>query len=234
MRLNVEPAIFARFPGLRIAVVVATGIDNQRAVPAIAERWRTEWLAAGATAQAFGNAQSHPRVRPWRTRFQAMGVSGKSFPSSIEAMLRRAMKGGELFQINPLVDFYNAVSLCHVVPAGGFALDQLRGDLDLRLTRDGDRFTALDGVDPLAVPAGEVAYADDDEILTRHLVWRQARRGLITPATRSVVLVSEVLGEIEAGVVEAVQADLAAGLTDHFAGPPHQFLADEARPIAEW
>jgi DNA/RNA-binding domain of Phe-tRNA-synthetase-like protein len=40
-----------------------------------------------------------------------MGVSGRKFPSSIEALLRRAFKGGEPLRINPLVDFYNAVSL---------------------------------------------------------------------------------------------------------------------------
>ncbi|MDP8946327.1 MAG: hypothetical protein M3N03_10425 [Actinomycetota bacterium] len=41
----------------------------------------------------------------------AMGVSGRKFPSSIEDLLRRAFKGGEPLRINPLVDFYNAVSL---------------------------------------------------------------------------------------------------------------------------
>jgi hypothetical protein len=41
----------------------------------------------------------------------AMGVSGRKFPSSIEDLLRRAFKGGEPLRINPLVDFYNVVSL---------------------------------------------------------------------------------------------------------------------------
>jgi DNA/RNA-binding domain of Phe-tRNA-synthetase-like protein len=141
-----------------------------------------------------------------------MGVSGKEFPSSIEALLRRAMRGGEPFRINPLVDLYNAVSLRHVVPAGGFDLDQLGGPLALRLTRAGDHFTALDADAPLPVPAGEVAYADGQTVLTRHFVWRQARVGLITPATRAVVLLSEIPGEVGADVARQVLADLAAGL----------------------
>ena len=117
MEFTIEPAIFERFPGITIAVAVARGIDNAQARPGIAEGWQEAWAGASVAASS-GNAQSHPRVRPWREAFQAMGVSGKEFRSSIEALLRRAMKGGEPFSINPLVDWYNTVSLRHVVPAG--------------------------------------------------------------------------------------------------------------------
>jgi DNA/RNA-binding domain of Phe-tRNA-synthetase-like protein len=226
-QFRVAPAIFARFPGLRLAVVVAHGVDNHTARPAVAEGWRAAWVEAARTAAGYGNAQSHPRVRPWREAFRAMGVSSKEFPSSIESMLRRALKGGAPFEINPLVDFYNGVSLRHVVPVGGFDLDELRGPLDLRLTRDGDRFTALGEETALAAPPGEVAYADGPTILTRHFVWRQARTGLIIPPTRSVFLVSEVLGDVGGDVAEAVLDDLRTGLRAHFDVTPRAFLLDE-------
>ena len=136
-QFRVEPAIFARFPGLRLAVVVAHGVDNATARPAVAESWHAAWAGAARLAAGHGNAQSHPRVRPWREAFRATGVSSKEFPSSIEAMLRRALKGGAPFEINPLVDFYNGLSLRHIVPVGGFDLDELHGPLELRLTRAG-------------------------------------------------------------------------------------------------
>ena len=233
MEFVVAPEIFERFPGMRIAVAVANGVDNAGDRPALAEEWRAAWAGA-AEAAAHGNAQSHPRVRPWRERFRALGVSGKEFPSSIEAMLRRAMKGGEPFRINPLVDFYNAVSLRHVVPAGGFDLDQLRGPLELRLTRDGDHFTALDADAPIPIPPGEIAYLDGRTVLTRHFVWRQARTGLITPATRSVVLLSEIPGEVGEDVARQVVADLAAGLRDHFGAAPSAYTVDAASPSCSW
>ncbi len=233
MEFVVAPEIFERFPGMRIAVAVAHGVDNAGDRPALAEEWRAAWASA-AEAAAHGNAQSHPRVRPWRERFRAIGVSGKEFPSSIEAMLRRAMKGGEPFRINPLVDFYNAVSLRHVVPAGGFDLDQLRGPLELRLSRDGDHFTALDADAPIPIPPGEIAYLDGRTVLTRHFVWRQARMGLITPATRSVVLLSEIPGEVGEDVARQVLADLAAGLRDHFGAALSACTVDVASPSCSW
>jgi DNA/RNA-binding domain of Phe-tRNA-synthetase-like protein len=233
VEFDVEPAIFERFPGLRLAVVVAQGVDNRADRPAVAARWRDAWEAAGREGARYGNAQSHPRVRPWRERFRSQGISGKEFPSSAEALLRRALKGGEPFAINPLVDFYNSVSLRHAVPAGGFDLDHVAGPLELRLTRPGDHFTALDEDAPLPVPPGEVAYADGPTVLTRHFVWRQARTALITPATRSVFLVSEILGEVGPDVADAVLADLRDGLVTLFAITPlYAALLDADHPHA--
>jgi len=234
MEFIVAPEVFARFPGLRLAVAVAGGLDNTAARPGVEEEWRAAWAAAGREARAYGNAQSHPRVRPWRERFAAMGISGKQFPSSAEALLRRALKGGEPFRINPLVDWYNAISLRHMVPAGGFDLAHVAGPLELRPSRAGDAFAALDAAAPEAVPPGEVSYADGATILTRHFVWRQARAALLVPETRDVFLVSEILGEVGAETAEAVRADFERGLREHFGVAARGRVLDEAHPAAAW
>ena len=234
MQFVVEPLIFERFPGMKLPVVVAGSIDNRVERPAVTERWRQVWAEAARTAGGYGNAQSHPRVRPWRERLRAVGAHPKEFPSSIEAILRRALKVGEPFFINPLVDFYNTVSLRHLVPAGGFDLDQVAGPLELRFTRAGDRFTAMDDDATVAVAPGEVAYADGQTVLTRHFVWRQARAALISPSTRSVFLVAEVLGEVEDGVAEAVLEELREGVQVHFGGDPRSFLLHERCTSISW
>jgi DNA/RNA-binding domain of Phe-tRNA-synthetase-like protein len=231
---TVAPEVFERFPGLRLAVAVADGVDNISFRPEIEEEWRAAWVAAREAGQRFGNAQSHPRVRPWRERFTAMGVSGKQFPGSIEALLRRALKGGEPFRINPLVDWYNAISLRHSVPAGGFDLADVAGPIELRLSREGDSFAAMDATAPEMVPPGEVSYADGATILTRHFVWRQARTALLVAETRDVFLVSEVLGELGADVAEAVRADFAHGVGEHFGAQARTWLLDAAHPAAAW
>jgi DNA/RNA-binding domain of Phe-tRNA-synthetase-like protein len=234
MEFQVEPEVFARFPGMRLAVAVGDGADTLTGRPAVDARWRAAWRDAAAATAAHGNPQSHPRVRPWRERFRAMGVSAKDYPSSVEALLRRALKGGEPFQVNPLVDFYNTVSLEHVVPVGGFDLAALRGPLELRLTRAGDTFAALDDRTALAVPPGEVAYADGGTVLTRHFVWRQARTGLIAPGTRSFLLVSEILAEVGEMVATAVRDALGSGLARDFGLASRVFLLDERTRVASW
>jgi DNA/RNA-binding domain of Phe-tRNA-synthetase-like protein len=193
VRFVADPVVFERIPGMRIAVAYAGGVSNDRANEGIGERWRRAWSDAGRWKVTLPNPQSHPNVRAWREAFRGMGASPHDYPSSIEALLRRAMKGGEPFSINPLVDLYNAISLERVAPVGGFDVGAVRGTLDLRVTVEGDRFLPLDGERAEAVPAGEVAYADGADVLTRHLLWRQSRRALIAPATRDVILLSEAL-----------------------------------------
>jgi DNA/RNA-binding domain of Phe-tRNA-synthetase-like protein len=143
--------------------------------------------------------------------------------------LRRAFKGGDPPHINPLVDFYNAVSLRHVVPAGGFDLEEIGGTLELRLTRAADTFHPLDGSAAESVGEGEVAYASGAEILTRHFVYKQSRKALLTDSTSSLFLVSEVLGEVEAdgGAADAVLKDFARGLQRHFGAEPATFIVEE-------
>lgn len=234
MQFIVHPEIFERFPGLSLPVVVAQGVNNQTEQPLVEEGWQETWVDAAAKAAVYGNAQSHPHVQPWRERFREQGVSGKQFPSSIEALLRRALKSNDLFHINPLVDFYNTISLRYIAPAGGFDLDQVHGPLELRLSRGDDTFMALDEDVPEAVPPGEVAYADGETILTRQFVWRQARTALITQSTRSVFLVSEVLGELGRGVAEKVLNDFSTGLQAYFDVTPSAFLVDGRHPIISW
>ena len=58
--------------------------------------------------------------------------------------------------------------------------------------------------------------------------------GLVTPATREVFLVSEVLGEVGREVAETVVADFKAGLQTYFGVGCQTFLLDEGRRMIEW
>ena len=71
-------------------------------------------------------------------------------------------------------------------------------------------------------------------VLTRHFVWRQARTGLITPATRSVVLLSEIPGEVGEDVARQVVAVLVAGLRDHFGAAPSAAIVDADSASWSW
>ena len=230
MRLVIEPGIFDYFPGLRLAMAVARDLRNT-ASEALGIRWREAWRGAGA--RDLPNAQSHPYVNAWREHLRGAGVSGKKFPTSIEAMLRRALKGGEPFHINPLVDFYNALSLRHVVPAGAWDLDEIPQDLHLRFTRAGDQFTALDETEAIEVAEGEIAYESGTIVLTRHFMWRQAKQALVRTETRNVLLVSEIPGIAGRDVAETMRRDMVSGLREHFGVGAESAILDVERPELE-
>lgn len=216
MELTIHPEIFERFPEMTITVAVADGIDNRQARPDVDAFWAAAWEEARVAANQLESAQAHPRVAPWREPFKAMGLAPRDFRSSIEALMRRARGGGEPFRINPLVDFYNAISLRHVIPVGGFDLDTTGDPIELRNTRVGDTYQAFDSDRETALPAGEVAYVAGHVTLTRHFVWRQSRAGMVRPETTRLFLVDESLALVGRDAAAALLDDVVTGLDQFF------------------
>jgi DNA/RNA-binding domain of Phe-tRNA-synthetase-like protein len=235
MRFVIESEIFTKFPGMKIVTAIVNSVhpitsDTQTELDAYAT---AAWQSAGQEVVKHGNAQSHPKIKPWGERMREVGVPRKHFPSSIEALARRAGKGDQRIKINPLVDFYNAISTKHIVPAGGFDIDSLQNDLCLRFSRQGDMFTALDSDEATAIPAGEVSYADGSEIITRHFVWKQSRHALITAESKNVIFVSEILGELSTDLVKEVCDAFQNGLAQYFALEARIAIMDEKNPSIE-
>ena len=233
MPFKVEPTIFAMFPGLRLAVSVARSVDNTNKDPRLTTAWKHVWNSIPDQIGTF-DRQSHPRIKPWREAWKRIGISSKKFPCSIESLVKRGLKGGEPFSINPIVDFYNTVSLHHIAPAGAFDLAKINNNLELRLTRSSDTFQALDEQYPEKVPEGEAAYATGTVVLTRHFVWKQSRQALVQPTTSEVFLVSEILGDLPANVAPSVLKDFEQGLQYYFGVGCKSFILDRDTPEVEW
>jgi DNA/RNA-binding domain of Phe-tRNA-synthetase-like protein len=224
---RIAPEVFARIPGLSVVAVVAHGLAC--ADPgAVARSWRAAWARVHA-AYGYENAQSHPHVAAWRLAMRGIGASHKEYPTSVEALVRRALKQPEPFSVVPFVDFYNAVSLDHVVPAGAYDLESLGGDLELRETRAGDTFHALAAAAPEPLPPGEVAYATGSDVVTRHLVWRQSHRGAIVPGTQAAILLTEILPG-QAALAEPVTEAYVAGARALFGATVRAALLSPSLP----
>lgn len=220
MQFIIDKSIFEHFVGMKIVVATVKGLGATPKSQAIDEQLNKGWQIAREAATAYGNPQSHPFVKVWGEAMRGVGVSRKKFPSSIEALVRRAGKSESPFKINPLVDFYNGISMGNLVPAGGFDLDALNHNLELRFSREGDTFLALDSDEAITLPEGEVCYADGSEIITRHFVWKQSKHAILKPDSENIVLVSEILGGLPQEVVTKVEEEFFEGLKDYFGVEP--------------
>lgn len=235
MAFFIEPSIWEKFPGMRLVVAVASGLDNRTERPGVTKLLEEAQDALQA-GWSYENPQSHPRIKAWREAFQAIGVKGKDFPSSIEALCRRVVSGKRLGSINPLVDFYNAVSLKFLVPAGGWDVAGFAGGhVELRLTKDGERFQELGGQSgPIPVAAGEVSYTDREEVITRHFVWRQSERAKVAPETQEVFLVSEILAPVGEEVAADVERAFVEGLREHFGSEARSAILEPGTGRWDW
>ncbi len=213
---SVADEVFARFPGYVRGVVVARDVANGASPPELvamlraAERSVRERTSAEAVA-------SHPRIASWREAYRTLGVKPNEFRSSVEAMARRALRGDELPSINALVDIGNVVSLRHLLPAGGHAIDVLSGDIALRPATGDETFVAFGSETTEHPTPGEIVFVEGSTVLTRRWTWRQATHTILLPATTAVAINVDGLPPVEQAEVEAA-CDEAIELALRFCG----------------
>lgn len=195
MFFSIQKELFEILPDLTIGVVIAKEIDNTQSPEEIDGLLReaVEGLKKNFPVE---KVQDHPRIKPWRNAFSKLGISGSKFPSSIESMARRILKGDSFPRINPLVDLYNSLSLRYLVPMGGHDLDTIKWNIYLRFAEGWETFTPLGSEERTVVPKGELVYRDDEEVLTRNWVWRQCDKDKVTQKTRNVFIPIDLLGEV--------------------------------------
>jgi DNA/RNA-binding domain of Phe-tRNA-synthetase-like protein len=126
----------------------------------------------------------------------------------------RPLKTGGLPTINTAVDAYNAVSVRHLIPMGGFDLDRVAGDIRLRFSAGGEEFTPLGSDKTELTYVGEVVYADDERILTRRWNYRDCDETKITEGTRNAVLFTDGPEGVPRSSVEEALLDLERLLRD--------------------
>ncbi len=229
MRFSIQKELFDLLPGLTIGVVVARGMNNTQSSEEI-RAFLSQ--AVEGMRRNFGveKAQDHPRIKPWRNAFARLGISGSKFPSSIESMARRVLKGDPSPTINPLVDLYNSLSLKYLVPMGGHDLDTLEGDLHLRFAEGWESFTPLGGGDTVVVPKGELVYRDDRDVLTRNWVWRQCEKDKVTEKTKNVFIPIDVLEEIGRESAELIILELQALIPKYLGGKTFSSILNRESP----
>jgi DNA/RNA-binding domain of Phe-tRNA-synthetase-like protein len=207
--VRVDPAVHAAHPDYIALVLLATGVTNG---PSDAG---SDELLTAAEAQlrrsGLERATDHRHVAAWRAAFSAFGAKPSRYPSSAEALIGRVLKGQQLPRVNVLVDFYNAVSVRHVVPVGGEDADRLEGPLRLAVAEGGEPFDPRgDGNDVEAVAPGEVTWRDDRGVTCRRWNWRQGRRTQLTEATTRAFFVFDRLDGLTVDELHAAADELSA------------------------
>jgi DNA/RNA-binding domain of Phe-tRNA-synthetase-like protein len=233
MFFSIQKELFDILPDLTIGMVVAKDVDNTRSSEEIDD------LLTQAVEEMKKNfigdkAQEHPRIKPWRTAFSKLGISGSKFPSSIESMARRVLKGDPFPKINPLVDLYNSVSLRFLVPMGGHDLDTIEGNIHLRFAEGWEPFTPLGSGEAVVVARGELVYCDDREVLTRNWVWRQCEKDKATEKTKNIFIPIDVLGEVGRERADEIILELSRLIPRYLRGTLFSAILTSEKPSAEF
>jgi DNA/RNA-binding domain of Phe-tRNA-synthetase-like protein len=233
MNFSIQKELFDVLPDLTIGAVVATDLDNTRSSREI-ENLLSQAVEETKRGFVVDKAQEHPRIKPWRTAFSKLSISGSKFPSSIESMARRVLKGDPFPRINPLVGLYNSVSLRYLVPMGGHDLDTLQGNIYLKFAEGWEPFTPMGGGETMIVPKGELVYRDDREVLTRNWVWRQCEKDKATEETQKIFIPIDVLGEVGRERAEEIIRELSVLIPEYLGGHLQSAILDKEKPSFEF
>ncbi len=182
---RIDDAVFKQFPGYVRGVVLAQNVCNGASPEDLISILRSTENDLRNTL-SLDTLIKNPPIASWRDAYRSFGSKPSKFRPSVEAMARRILKGDSLPSINALVDIGNVISLRYLVPAGGHAIDEVKGDLTLRPAAGDETFNPF-GSDTTEHPdPGEIIFTEGNIVLTRRWTWRQAMHTLTLPETTAI------------------------------------------------
>lgn len=186
MKYSVDPWVFDKNPDVCFGIIIGKGIKNSLTTEADANclMQSEEHLKNILTVE---NLKKHPDIAVYRDALRNVNINPNKFMNSVEAMCKRVIKGGSLPRINAMVDLCNAISLKEVISLGAHDLADIKYDLEVRLSKEGDKFLPFGANEFEDVPLGELVFTSGNEIQTRQWLWRQSELGKITETSTDII-----------------------------------------------
>jgi lysyl-tRNA synthetase class 2 len=195
MHIRIAPEILQKYPGAHVGWLDADVVvkDESPHVESLKVKMASVVAERGLKAATLSK---HPRIDSWRKIYSAMGVKPSSYKCSLEALLRRILKGQGLWNVSSVVDCYNCISVMAMMPMGAHDLESLDGDLELRFGRKGDLFLPLGaGGKVVQVEESHIVYADNTKICCWLWNHRDNRQCVVTPSTRRAIFIVDAAEE---------------------------------------
>ncbi len=96
-----------------------------------------------AEQKELSDISSHPSIAASRKAYRICGKDPARYRLSSEALMRRAVKGLDLYQINNVVDLVNLVSLMTGMSIGGFDAVRIQGDVSFGIGKEQELYDAI-------------------------------------------------------------------------------------------
>ncbi len=233
MKYSIDPFIFEKNPSTCFGIVVALGLKNSITTEADNQRLKySEELVRKEIPE--DQLKSTPAIMIYREALKNVDINGNKYMNSVEAMIKRLVKGGSLPRINGLVDLCNAVALKHMVSLGAHDLRDIHEDLCVRLSVEGDKFLPFGEKEYEALSAGEVVFTSGDIVQTRQWLWRQSQLGMIDLDSTNIFFQlvgfsGEHYKAFENALVEIEQLAI-----ERFGGTTERFIVNKENPMIEF
>jgi len=232
---SIAPEVFNTFPTYIRGVVLAVDVANSDSPAELVRLLRDEEKSIQQRI-TMEDLISHPRVAAWREAFRSLGIKPSEYRASIEAMARRILRNNELPSINALVDIGNILSLRHLVPTGGHALDDIRGNVELKRASGMEDFIPFGSQELEHPDPGEYVFVEGNTVLTRRWSWRQANHSMTLLSTKIIEFNVDGLPPVMCADVELICREMTELIRKYCGGEVSYQLLTKDCPsiILEW
>ena len=231
MKYTVYPQVFELNPNIEFGILIGRDLTVSQSTES---DQRILLSAQGAARQKIDPAiiRELPNIAAARQVLQQAGINPNKYTPSVEAMLKRVVKGSNLASINSLVDLCNAVSLENEISLGAHDLKDIDADLEVRLSRSGDRFLPFGETIWENVEDGELIFTAGPTVQTRKWIWRQSELGKITEDTHNVFF--QVAGFRDNESLKNAVQQIEQLVRDRFGGTTTTFFVNQDQSSIEF
>lgn len=229
MKFKIDPTVFEKFPNLIVALPVITGFDNTKNSKKALDLLREIEMELREKTN-LPDFLKDPRVTSYVQCFKEFGTDPEKFRPAHVALAVRVLEGGNLPDINPMVNLYNAMSLKYITPFGGENLEAVYGDFVLKFAEGGEQWIPIGGGKSKPATKGELVWSDDFDLSTRALNWRQCDRTKMTDKTTTGYYVMDGFEDINKENIEKAAVDFCETATKLFGGEAKIYWLDKAHP----
>ena len=185
--VTIDPEVRRVFPESHVGWLLA-GVsvrENHPRIEKMKENLAAELASMGITDENLAN---RPDIRAWRKVYSMMGAKPSKYRSSLEALVRRVIKGKEMWNVSSVVDCYNCASVSAMLPMGAHDTSRIDGAITLRFGHSGEKFYPL-GKDGEAVDVAprNIVYADETKICCWLWNHRDTRLAAVTRETEEAI-----------------------------------------------
>jgi DNA/RNA-binding domain of Phe-tRNA-synthetase-like protein len=149
MNIIVSDELRQACPDFRGAAILAD-VHNSEYSEALSKQIN-EFLADYRRRYTIDSLKLMPAIQATRAAYKACGKDPSRYRPSSEALIRRTLRGMELYKVDTLVDAVNLASIAYGYSIGGFDADKIQGDtLTLGIGRAGEPYEGI-GRGPLNI-----------------------------------------------------------------------------------
>ena len=137
----ISQAIKKKLPDLTLGCIECDVVISEEN----AELWREIEAVCGTIGHSGELAEvgSHPAIRASRIAYRLCGKDPARYRLSSEALMRRVVKGHQLYRINNVVDLVNLISLKSGMSIGGYDVEKISGNVIFDIGQKDEPYEAI-------------------------------------------------------------------------------------------